>query len=282
MSLVNFNGNILEENANFLNDGNRGLQYGDALFETLRVVNGTLFFWEDHYFRLMASMRILRMDIPMEFTMEYLEEQALKTMEANTLKDKARVKILIFRNHGGYYTPMDNGVQFIITATPLEHSFYTVQDTPYEVELFKDHFVNAALLSNLKTTNKLVNVIAGVYAKENNYDNCLLLNQKKQVVETINGNLFLVLGKTIKTPPLADGCLNGIIRKKLIELLKKLEGYTLEERSISPFELQKADELFFTNSIKGIVPITKYRKKTFKTDTAKNLVGKLNAMARLG
>ncbi len=280
--MVNFNGSILEENAHFLNEQNRGLQYGDALFETLRVVNGKLFFWEDHYFRLMASMRILRMDIPMEFTMEYLEEQVLKTMEANGLQDRARVKILVFRNHGGYYTPKDNNVQFIITAATLEQPFYVVEGTPYEVELFKDHFVNAAMLSNLKTTNKLVNVVAGVYAKENSYDNCLLLNQKKQVVETINGNLFLVTGKTIKTPPLADGCLNGIIRKKLIELLKKFEEYTLQEVSISPFELQKADELFFTNSIKGIVPITKYRKKLFKTNTAKDLVGKLNAMARLG
>ena len=85
----------------------------------------------------------------------------------------------------------------------------------------------------------------------------------------------------IKTPSLEDGCLRGIIRKQLIEMLKKLEDYTVEEASISPFELQKADELFITNAIVGIQPITKYRKKTYTNKVAKDLLGKLNAQARL-
>ena len=213
--------------------------------------------------------------------MEYLEAEILKTVDANAHSAKARVKLLVFRKSGGLYTPTDNGVQFIITAGHLEHPFYILEDSPYEVELFKDYYINADMLSNLKTTNKIINVVAGVYAQENGYDNCLLLNQKKQVVEAINGNLFMVVGKTIKTPPLADGCLDGIVRKKLIALLQGLEGYELEEASISPFELQKADELFITNAIQGIQPITKYRKKQFITETAKNLIGKLNATARL-
>ena len=279
--MVNFNGTLLQEGELFLNQENRGLQYGDALFETLRVVNGKLFFWEDHYFRLMASMRILRMEIPMEFTMEYLEAEVLKAVEANGQSPKARVKLLVFRNNGGFYTPMDNGIQFVITVNPLEHPFYVVEDGPYEVELFKDYYINADMLSNLKTTNKIINVVAGVYAQENGYENCLLLNQKKEVVETINGNLFLVQGKTIKTPPLTDGCLDGIVRKKLLALIQGLDDYELVEASISPFELQKADEMFLTNAIQGIRPILQYRKKAFGSETAKNLVGKLNAIARL-
>lgn len=280
--MVNFNGTLLAEDENFLNSGNRGLQYGDALFETLRVVNGKLFFWEDHYFRLMASMRILRMEIPMQFTMEHLEAEVLKTITAKALQNSAvRVKILVFRNPGGLYAPTDNNVQYLITVKPLATPFYVLSEHAYEVELFKDFYLNADMLSNLKTTNKLLYVVAGVFAQENGYQNCLLLNQKKQVVETINGNLFLVNGNTIKTPPLEDGCLNGILRKQLIELIAALEGYEITEASISPFELQKADELFMTNTILGIVPITKYRKKEFATATAKSLIGKLNARARL-
>jgi len=125
-------------------------------------------------------------------------------------------------------------------------------------------------------------VVGSIFAQENDYDNCLLINQDKQVVEALNGNLFLVKGNTIATPPLKDGCLNGIIRKKLMEIMIKLEGYELREISISPFELQKADELFITNSIIGIQPITKYRKKEFGDLTAKDLLGKLNAVARFG
>ena len=138
------------------------------------------------------------------------------------------------------------------------------------------------MTSTLKTNNKIINVVGSIFAKENDYQNCILLNHNKQVVEFLNGNIFMVKGTSIKTPPLKDGCLNGILRKKLIEVLGKLEDYTFEEASISPFDLQKADELFLTNSIVGIRSITKYRKKEFTNLVAKDLMGKLNAKARLG
>ncbi|UII79828.1 aminotransferase class IV [Flagellimonas sp. CMM7] len=281
--MVNFNGKLFSEEKDIFNYNNRGLKYGDALFETVRCVNGTIFFWEDHYFRLMASMRILRMEIPMEFTLEFLEEEIIKTVTENGFEAKsARVRLTVFRSEGGLYGPITNEVSFVIEVSPLESPFYLVDEEKYEVELFKDYFVNKDMLSNLKTTNKILNVVASVYAKENGYDNCLLINNDKQVVEVINGNLFVVKGNTIKTSPLIDGCLNGIIRKKLMEVIDSTEDYELLEESISPFELQKADELFITNSIKGIRPIYKYRKKEYTNTVAKSLLGKLNAKARIG
>jgi branched-chain amino acid aminotransferase len=124
--------------------------------------------------------------------------------------------------------------------------------------------------------------LGSIFAKENEYNNCLLLNENKQVIEALNGNIFLVNGYKIKTPPLSDGCLNGIIRKQLIDIVGQLPDYILEESSISPFELQKADELFITNTIIGIQPITQYRKKEFTSSVAKELLAKLNVKARLG
>jgi len=279
---VNFNGSILPETEKFLNHENRGLRYGDALFETIRVTNSTIYFWEDHYLRLMASMRILRMKIPMNFTMEFLETEILKIIQANEYGNKAtRVRIIVFRNMGGLYLPETNTISYSIEVKPLEHSFFILNEEPYEVELFKDFYVNADMLSTLKSNNKIINVVGSIFANENGYDNCILLNQQKQVVELLNGNIFIVQNKEIKTPPLKDGCINGILRKKLLEILIKLENYTVKETSISPFELQKADELFLTNSIVGIQPITKYRKKKFNNVVAKDLIGKLNAAARL-
>ena len=101
-------------------------------------------------------------------------------------------------------------------------------------------------------------------------------------MEALNGNLFLVQGTTIKTPPVTDGCLNGILRKQLIEICKQLPEYNLVEVSVSPFELQKADELFITNVISGIQPVSKYRKKEYGMQIAKDLLAKLNLRARLG
>nr|WP_299172657.1 aminotransferase class IV [uncultured Allomuricauda sp.] len=281
--MVNFNGDISSNDKAFLSYDNRGLKYGDALFETLRCVNGTVFFWEDHYFRLMASMRILRMEIPMNFTLEFLEEEIIKTVSENNLNNSpARVRITVFRDSGGLYSPITHEISYLIEVDAMDSPFYLAQEEAYEVELFKDYYVNKDMLSNLKTTNKILNVVASVYAKENGYNNCLLINTDKNVVEAINGNLFLVKDGKVKTPPLNDGCLDGIVRKKLLEILTSLEETDVTEESISPFELQKADELFITNSILGIVPITKYRKKEFQTDFSKSLVGKLNARARVG
>ena len=281
--MINFDGKLLKKGTNFLNHENRGLRYGDSLFETIRVVNGKTFFWEEHYLRLMSSMRILRMEIPMNFTMEYLEDQIVETIKANDFQvQPVRVRLTVFRKNGGLYTPETNNVSFIIEVKALHAPFYVIEDTTYEVELFKDFYVNPDMLSTLKTNNKILNVVGSIFAKENKYQNCLLLNTNKSVVEALNGNLFLVKGNVIKTPPLSDGCLNGIIRNKLIAILAKIEDYTFIEESISPFELQKADELFVTNAIVGIKPITKYRKRDFGTAVSKNLLGKLNAMARLG
>lgn len=281
--MINLNGSlVLEENAS-LSYNNRGLNYGDAVFETLRVGAGRIYFWEDHYFRLMASMRILRMEIPMSFTQEYLEEQILATIDANgASKNASRVKILVWRNADGFYNPTTNEIGFYIQSTVLEQPFYMFNDSPYEVELFKDHYITSGLLSTLKTNNKIMNVLGSIYAKENGYANCLLLNEKKQIVEALNGNLFLVKGETIKTPPLGDGCLKGMLRKQILSILLEMHDYDIEETSISPFELQKADELFITNVITGIQPISKYRKKEYTNTLAKELIGKLNVKARLG
>jgi len=279
---VNFNGQLMAEEVPYLPHGNRGLYVGDAVFESLRVMGGKAIFWEDHYLRLMSSMRMLRMEIPMAFTMEFLAEEIKILLEANGLLGQTcRVRLTVFRKAGGRYRPNTNEIDYLLEASALENPFFTLDDSSYEVELFKDYYVNNDLLSTLKTNNKALHVVAGVFAQENGYANCLLINGNKHVVEAINANLFLVKGDTVVTPPLSDGALNGIIRQKLMEVIGKMEGKTLEERSISPFELQKADELFLTNAIQGILPVTKYRKKQYQSSLASELIGKLNTMARL-
>lgn len=280
--MVNFNGTLHESSSNLLSLENRGYAYGDALFETIKVVHGKILFWEDHYFRLMASMRILRMEIPMDFTMEFIESEILKTVEANQLmKATARVRMNVHRVEGGKYTPTSNDINYNIIAERLESDFYALNTGLYTIELFKDFYVAPGLLSTLKTTGKNINILGSIFAKENNFENCLLLNTEKTVVEALNGNLFLVKDRVIKTPPLSEGCLKGIMRKQMIAIVEQLEGYILEEAPISPFELQKADELFITNCIVGIQPVSNYRKKEFTTEVSKLLIERLNTKIRL-
>ncbi|MDB2493152.1 aminotransferase class IV [Flavobacteriaceae bacterium] len=280
--MINNNGELLSEQEAKLSVFNRGLAYGDALFETIKTLNGKILFWEDHYFRLMASMRILRMEIPMTFTPEFLESQILELVSHhNSDSNSFRVKFTVFRNQGGFYTPNSNAVSYFITAEPLPTDLYLLNTSDYRIELFKDFYITPGLLSTLKSNNKLLNVLGSVYAKENQYDNCLLLNTNKNIVEALNGNLFLVKDNVIKTPPLDDGCLKGIMRKQILEIIGKIPDFECVEASISPFELQKADELFVTNVIQGIQPITSFRKKNFTNHVSQSILAKLNMTLRL-
>lgn len=272
--MINFNGNLVaQSNENI--EQNRGFLYADAVFETVKVFDGKILFLEDHYFRLMASMRILRMEIPLDFTLEYLESEILKTTNAYNLIN-ARARITVFRTGEGKYLPQQRTIGFVINAESTSE-LYLNTELKYEVELFKDFHIAKHLLSTLKTTSCLVNITASIFADENDYENCLLINEDKNVIEAINGNIFLVKDNVISTPPITDGCKNGIMRKKIIDLVNKIDGLTLEERSISPFELQKADEIFITNIVLGIQSVTQYRKKMFVNVVANDLLMKLNA-----
>ena len=278
--MVNYNGNI-QENSNFSIESNRGFLYGDAIFETIKVLDNKVLFLEDHYFRLMASMRICRMEIPMNFTMEFFEEQILKLTNSLEKSNSFRVRFSVFRNSDGFYTPISNEIEFIIVAVSSENTVYTIEKSHYEVELYKDFFIPKQLLSTLKTNNKMLQITGSIFTKENGYDNCLVLNDEKNVVEALQSNLFMKIGYVVVTPPLSDGCLNGIMRKQVIEILSKMEGIEVKETSISPFDLQKADELFLTNVITGIQPITKYRKKEYTVNFSNEILVKLNAKIRL-
>jgi len=277
--MINYNGTLVTQSNISLHE-NRGFLYGDAIFETLKVLDGKVIFLEDHYFRLMASMRIVRMEIPMNFTMEFMEEQVMLLIDALPAAPSYRARLSFFRKPGGYYLPTDNNVEFIITAAPLAEPLYSFTDAPYEVDLFRDFYVTKQLLSTLKSTNRMVQITGSIYAHENGLDNCLLLNDEKNVVEALRENLFMLTGGKLITPPVADGCLNGIMRKQVLALARKVEGLEVEEASISPFDLQKADELFVTNVVKGIQPITKYRKKEYVGVLAAELVKRLNAKVR--
>jgi branched-chain amino acid aminotransferase len=162
-------------------------------------------------------------------------------------------------------------VSFLIQTSAIESPVYSISEKEYEVDLYKDFYIPKQLLSTLKTTNKMIHVTGSIYAKENDLDNCILLNDSKNVVEALQGNLFMRMGNTLITPPISEGCLNGIMRKQILSLAKKETDLEVVEQVISPFDLQKADELFVTNVIKGIQPITKYRKKEFTIETAKQL-----------
>lgn len=278
--MININGTIVNSDYQ-LSNTNRSFLFGDGIFETMKIVDGKILYFEDHYFRLMASMRIVRMEIPRNFTLEYIETQILHLLDELNIIDSARIRFTVFRNDGGFYTPETNEISFLIQAVPLENKFYNLSKTNFEVDLYKDNFISSQLLSTLKTTSKIIQVTASVYANENDLDTCIILNDKKNVIEAIYGNIFMLTKNKLVTPPISEGCLNGIMRKQIINLIKFFPEIEFSEENISPFDLQKADELFITNVIIGIQPISKYRKKEFENNFTKKLLEKINQTINL-
>jgi branched-chain amino acid aminotransferase len=282
--MINYQGDIIELKALPVQDVKRATMYGDAVFETIRMRDNKLLFVEDHYFRLMASMRILRMPIPMEFTPEFFVDEANRLAEEVAVTD-GRLRLQVVRKSEGRYTPDDNNeCVWWMELEELGSQDYTWTSKGLKVDLFKDHYIQPGLLSTLKSSNALPYVLAGIFAKENGFDAMLLVNDKKMLVEANAANVFVLKDNILKTAPLEDGPLRGVFRKNLIGWAKEI-GLEIKEESINPFELQKADEIWITNTISGVQWVEKYRKRTYKGDKAKELIEllqrKLNVLGAL-
>jgi branched-chain amino acid aminotransferase len=226
----------------------------------------------------MASMRMLRMKIPMKFTLEFLQEEILKIINELPKATSYRVRLTVYRKDGGLYNPKSNEIDYLIEASEFSY----LEKASYRIDLYKDFYNYSGLLSTIKTSNRMINTLSAIFADENDLDNCVLLNEKKGVVEATNGNIFIIKDSVIKTPALTEGCIKGVIRKKVIEILEKHPDYSIEETSISPFELQKADEVFITNAIIGIQPVSNYRKKEFTSEITNKIKGSLKLLMITG
>ncbi len=272
--MINWNGALQPEDKAMVSSSDRAFRYGDAAFETMLSRKGQVQFWEEHYFRLMAAMRILRMSIPMTYTPEYLEQEIIRTVKsADLLGTDARIRLQVGRGPGGTYMPQSDEVYFVIEAGTLDTVPFQVGEGLH-VDVFRDHKKARNLLSSVKSSNALFYIIAAQWARENDLDDCLILNEDNQVIESTRSNLFLYLndGKRLVTPEKDSGALKGIMQKKVAELSEKL-GLELQERPISPFDVLKADEVWLTNSLRGVQSVRQYKKQSFGSEMAQKMNG---------
>jgi len=271
--MINFNGIITDQSDQLIN--NRAFLFGDSVFETLRIINNKIIFWEDHYFRLMSSMRIIRLDIPDDYTPDFLEQNILKLHKIVSKNGNSRIRINVFRFSKGKYTPENNKSSFIISCDQISSSEFKINNSKYVIDLYKDYYLDNQLISSIKTNNKIINVVASIYAKENGLNNCVLLNKDKMVTEFINSNIFIIKNDQIFTPTIKSGCLNGVLRKNLINILKK-SSYLISEKDISTFDLTQSDEVFGTNVIQGLFCVSNYRNKIYSNNQTKQIIKLLN------
>lgn len=258
--MVNYNGTLMSHSDPLFKAGNRAFLYGDQLFETLLYKNSTLKFWEDHYFRMMGGACLLRMEIPVHLNMDFMYQEIRNTLQASHLDNQdARVRLSLFRVDGGLYTPVNRSLEYLIEVealVPFDSSKGLV------IDVFHDHLKPSLPLYNIKGANSLVSVLSGIFAKDNKLDEAIILNSESYLCETTASNIFVVKDNTIYTPSISSGCVDGIIRKQLFENASEW-GLNIVEKDMKSFELIKADEVFLTNSIKGIQWVKSYKKKNY-------------------
>jgi branched-chain amino acid aminotransferase len=268
--MVNINGEIYPNDDAFISIFNTSLISGDLIFENLIVSSNKVLFYEEHYFNLLSSMRILKIKIPMSFTPEFLEEQLLSLyIKSGFVNEKILMRILICNNVATNINPTSVNY-YIYDAHKIDYSINNFEK--YTLDVFKDYFKNTGLLSNLTTNNQLIQRIGLRYCEENDFNDCVILNNSKIISETLNGNIFMIMNDKVLTPSLKDGSNNNVIRSKIIELVNNdIEGYEIIEQPLSVFDIQKSDELFISNINFGIQPVSKFRKKVF-TDKITSLI----------
>ena len=272
---VNNNGVFVEANKPVITHHNRAFCYGDALFETIRIINNKPQFLKEHIQRLHKGMNILKMDIDSNISEQYFDKAIKELISKNEIGTDGRVRLTVYRNEGGLYTPETNSVSFLIEITPLEETGYILNNKGYTVDLFTEFNKHKTVLSTIKSANSAIYVLAGLYKKSKNLDDCLLVNDKGHIIESISSNIFAVKNGVLYTTPISDGCVEGVMRKKIIEVAAK-NRIAVQEVSILQNILLSSDELFLTNSIRGIRWVVAYKQKRYFNNTSKILTEKLN------
>ena len=221
-------------------------------------------FLADHIKRIKLSMTILRMNVPAEFSTTNIEALILHLINQNNISSDARIRLTVFRNDGGYYTPDTNDISFLIETEALETEGYTLNQKGLWVDVYAEIKKPISKISNLKTGSALLYVMAGLTKKSLKLDDCLLINENGHIIESINANIFVIKNGSLYTSPLADGCIEGVMRKQILTLASLNRILTFEQ-SLTVDKLMNGDEVFLTNAIKGIQWVGQF-KNTFYTN----------------
>lgn len=274
-----YNGHLISIYEPAVSFSNRAFRYGDSIFESIRVANGKIMFLKDHITRLKLGMTVLRMNLPAEFNTENLEALIKVLLVKNHLGRDARIRLTVFRNEGGFYTPETNDISFLIEAEGLETEGYSLNQKGLWVDIYTDIKKQINKLSCIKVGSALFYVMAGLAKTSMKLDDCLLVNENGSIIESISANIFVVKNGALYTPPLTEGCLDGVMRKQIMRLATENKILTFE-MPITINSLMNGDELFLTNSISGIQWVGQYKNKFYTNRMAAFFIDKLNEQSR--
>jgi branched-subunit amino acid aminotransferase/4-amino-4-deoxychorismate lyase len=275
---INYNGEMAEADSPVLFTTNRAFRYGDSIFESMRFTQTKIPFFDKHWNRLSKAMSTISIDKPENFTSEIIHKKCIELAEKNNILSDARIRLTIFRTGDGQYVPQNNSLEYTIEIEPMEDDGFVLPVKGLTVDIYSDIKKSKNSLSPFKTGSSLFYVMAGIYKTKNNLDDCILVNDKGNVIEGISSNIFAVKNGVLYTPPIEEACVDGVMRKVIIEIAKE-NKIAVYEIGLAFNVMLNADEAFFTDAVNGIRGIGAYKAQRSFNTTSKLLVEKLNLKA---
>jgi branched-chain amino acid aminotransferase len=245
LQYINLNGKMIAATQAALPADNSAFRYGYGLFETMLVQNGSIRLWPWHWERLAAGLKQLYLHASFP-GIDKMEAEILRAAKKNTIDKLCRVRLQVFAVGGGLYHADGQQLNFIIECFPIDPSAIVLNENGLVTGLAKGLMKSADTLSNLKSCNALIYAMAARQAKENKWNDALVCNADGHIIESAIANIFWISKGTVFTPPLTDGCVAGVMRRRILD---KIE---VTEKALSCDELLAADEVFLSNAVKGI------------------------------
>lgn len=265
-NFFSYNGSFLPAGTPVIAVTNRSFRYGDGLFETMLLQHGRIVLQELHMDRLFRSLSLLEYHTTQLPSAPELVAEILKLCEANNLLEKAVIRLNVFRGEGGLYdSPGSPGYVIETSASKTAANLEGLH-----IGICHDAIKTAGIYSGLKSNSFQPYTIAALYSAKKNWDDSLVLNQYGRVCEATIANVFCIKDNIIYTPPLAEGCIEGVARRYLLHNLP-LKDYDIREAAIEVDFLKEADEIFLTNVVRGIRPVITWEDRQYKNNTTREL-----------
>lgn len=250
MNHICFNGKLIPGDTPILRADNRGYRYGDALFETMKMYKGKIMLEPFHLERLSAGIALMQLQLPALINPQALFRQASALCEKNQCQSMARIRLTVSRGNGGIFE--GNPVaDYLIECWPLDQPMNELNENGLLLGIYPDARKSIDRFSHLKTASCMPYVMAALYTQSQKLNDCLLLNSKERIADSVIANFFMIRDGIIYTPSLEEGCVDGVMRKYLIQALRE-RGEEVMETGLTTADLATADEVFLTNSIRGI------------------------------
>jgi len=263
------NGKFFISGKPIISSGNRGLRFGDGLFETMRMQEGRILNAELHFDRLFKGLKLLQFELEKYFTSNFLSEKINHLLRKNNITENARIRLMIFRGEGGIFDIKNNFPNYIIEMWPLSEKI-KLNESGLVIDVFPDAKKSCDLFCNLKSNNYLPYAMAGLFVKKNKLNDALILNTYDRICESAIANIFIIKEKNIITPPLSEGCVAGIMRQWLLEK-NGFKNFVIIEKQLSLADVLSADELFLTNSIHPVRWVKSFKEKEYGNEKVKEI-----------